>query len=161
LKAFYQLLRRLNLFYLARRVKWFFLKLYFKIHFAFIESRWVYSQKDYVKWANTPLPEEYVKQIQRLGSLFKEFIGDSKVCLDVGCGNGMLGGMTYDEIGYSYLNNEAVGVDPLPLIARKPSWLSEYTRGLCENLAFKPEVFDTHRFSNHFRSHRKRRSMPR
>lgn len=142
MNSFFILLKRVCLS-LARRVKWFFLKLYFRIHFAFIESRWTYSQKDYVKWTHTTLPKEYIKQIQRLGKMFMDFIGNPKRCLDVGCGNGLLGGMTYREIGYCYLNKPAIGVDPLQLEVEMPSWLSEYTRGICENLAFKPEVFDT------------------
>lgn len=135
------------LFRFARRIKWLCMhacnKLYFKIHFAFIESRWAYSQKDYVKWTHTTLPKDYIKRIQRLGKIFMDFIGNPKLCLDVGCGNGLLGGMTYREIGYCYLNKPAIGVDPLKLEIEMPSWLSEYVRGICEKLAFKPKVFDT------------------
>lgn len=131
------------LFRFARKIKSLCLQLYFKIHFALIESQWTYSQKDYVKWANSPLPEDYIKQIQRLGKMFHDFIGDNSLTLDVGCGNGLLGGKSYEEIGYSYLEENAVGVDPLPLLGPKPKWLSEYTRGISEKLAFRSEVFDS------------------
>jgi len=76
--------------------------------------------------------------------MFSKFVGNCGLCLDVGCGNGVIGGQTYDEIGYKYVNGDkTVGVDPLPLDAEKPSWLKEYTRGVCECLAFKNEAFDT------------------
>lgn len=119
-------------------------RLYYGLYFRLVESHWMHGLKLYVTWANKPLPDDYIHKIQRLGKMFSKFIGECGLCLDVGCGNGVIGGKSYDEIGYKYVDgNKTVGVDPLPLDAEKPSWLTEYTRGVCEHLAFKNKSFDT------------------
>jgi len=108
------------------------------------KQKWRVSQEEYIEWTKQTLPRDYIRTIQRLGRKFKRFIGASGFCLDVGCGNGVIGGRTYREIGYQYLSdNSSVGVDPLPLEKEKPVWLKEYARALCEHLPFKDETFDT------------------
>lgn len=108
------------------------------------KKKWALSQHEYVAWTKEALPRDYIRTIQRLGRKFKSFVGASGLCLDVGCGNGLIGGKSYREIGYKYLKpNSTVGVDPLPLQAEKPSWLKEYMRGLCESLPFRNGSFDT------------------
>lgn len=139
------LLQKTRLLPLVRKLKQLSQQAYFNLYFRLVEHQWKYSQREYVKWAKNELPQDYVKQIIRLGCLFEVFIGNQKgkKVLDVGCGNGLLGGKSYEEIGYSYLDKDAIGVEPLPLLGSKPLWLSEFTRGLCEKLAFHNEVFDT------------------
>lgn len=104
---------------------------------------WLRTQREYQKWTNTPLPKHYLQNIVDIGERFKHFIGKTGTCLDIGCGNGLISGQHYETVGYSYLDKGAVGVDPLPLMGYKPKWLREYTRGVCEHLAFKDECFDT------------------
>lgn len=119
-------------------------RIYYGLYFRLVESHWIHGLKLYVTWAREPLPTDYIHKIQRLGKMFSKFVGECGLCLDVGCGNGMIGGKSYDEIGYKYVDgNKTIGLDPLPLDAEKPSWLLEYTRGVGECLAFKNEAFDT------------------
>jgi len=110
------------------------------------EALWEIAQKNYVEWANTPLFPEYIEEIIIIGKQFADYIGDPEYCLDIGCGNGIIGGKTYDELGYSYLNktpnSHTIGLDPLPLMAPLPSWLDEYKQGMAEELPFPDNQFD-------------------
>lgn len=105
---------------------------------------WLRAQREYAGWTNQWLPPHYINSIIRLGEKFCRFIGRQGRCLDVGCGNGIIAGKTYKDVGYKYLKKGAVvGVDPLVLQGPKQQWLTEYVRGVCEHLHFRDEVFDT------------------
>ena len=105
---------------------------------------WNRAQREYASWANQRLPIHYIRNIIYLGKKFQRFIGRQGRCLDVGCGNGLISGKSYRDVGYSYLNKGSViGLDPLTLQGPKQDWLNEYTRGVCEYLNFRDEVFDS------------------
>jgi SAM-dependent methyltransferase len=105
---------------------------------------WLKAQREYASWANQPLPPHYIKNIVYLGKKFQRFIGRQGRCLDVGCGNGLIAGRSYKDVGYSYLKKGVVvGLDPLTLQGPKQVWLNEYVMGVCEHLNFKDESFDS------------------
>jgi hypothetical protein len=68
--------------------------------------------------------------------MFAEFVGDPGSIIDVGCGNGLIGGMTYAESGYAPLRKRKhiiYGIDPLPLKAPIP-WVKFYEQMKCEDI---------------------------
>lgn len=96
---------------------------------------WEHTQREYEKWANTPLPENYLKLVKERGAAFQEFVGSPGTIIDVGCGNGLLSGKTYEEIGYVPLRrgvNTIYGLDPLTLKAPIP-WIDQFIQGRCED----------------------------
>lgn len=109
-------------------------------------ERWKRAQGKYFGWAVNQLPIDYLITIRKMGKRFAEFVGPFKLCLDIGSGNGLFGGVTYDEAGYKYLENtdesRVVGIDPLPLEAKQPSWIHDYVMAIGEELPFRPEIFD-------------------
>jgi len=111
-----------------------------------LETKWENAQANYVEWAHEPLPEKYLEEVIEMGKKFSEYIGNPQKCLDIGCGNGVFGGKTYEEIGYSYLTktevSHIIGLDPLPLIAPLPPWLDEFKQGLAEEIPYPAKEFD-------------------
>jgi len=113
-----------------------------------IETKWEDTQKEYLDWSKKPLNEEYLNQIIEIGLKFNNFIGKPLGrCLDVGCGNGMISGKSYEEVGYQYLfpnpeKDYVIGLDPLPLI-KEPKWINEFIQNKIENMHFPDEYFDT------------------
>lgn len=111
-----------------------------------LEKRWRRAQVNYVEWVHQPLPRLYLDEVVEIGKKFSEYVGDPQRCLDIGCGNGMFGGKTYEEIGYSYLtkttNSHIIGLDPLPLITTLPPWLDEFRQGVCEEIPYSDKEFD-------------------
>jgi len=116
-----------------------------KLIFRPIKDRWSDAQKNYSEWVKDPLPKIYLENIIATGKQFSDYIGDPQRCLDVGCGNGLYGGKTYDEIGYSYLsknpNSHITGLDPLPQEALIP-WIDQYKQGIAEEIPFEEATFD-------------------
>ena len=110
-------------------------------HFLPLKVRWRYTQKRYKKWSKTHLPSLYLQQICESGKKFSAFVGKPLLCLDIGCGNGLIGGMTYKEADYIYLNpsdtDTVIGIDPLPLEGPKPPGFNEYVMAICEKIPFK------------------------
>lgn len=97
--------------------------------------QWENTQRDYEKWADTPLPEDYLEMVKRRGADFREFVGTPGTIIDVGCGNGLLSGKPYAETGYVPLKrgvHTIYGLDPLELKAPIP-WIDEFIRGRCED----------------------------
>lgn len=111
-----------------------------------INIKWRMSLVNYVDWANKPLPREYLDEVIKIGGMFSKYVGNPQKCLDIGCGNGMFGGQTYEEVGYSYLSktlgSHTTGLDPLPLITSMHPWLDEYKRGVAEEIPFSDNEFD-------------------
>jgi len=113
--------------------------------YRLIMDKWSYSLKKYQEWSRTPLPESYVMTIIDLGKKFSEFVGEDcgHYVLDVGCGNGLFSGKSYNEIGYRYfnlLNAMVIGLDPLPLEKPIP-WINRYVNGIGENIPFSDSFF--------------------
>jgi len=110
-----------------------------------VKTRWAKTQERYIEWAKKDLPENYLNDIRKLGYRFAKFVGPPQTCLDIGTGNGLYGGMTYDEAEYRYLDHDkesqVVGLDPLPLEAPMPSWTNHYITAVCEHLPLR-KVFD-------------------
>lgn len=77
---------------------------------------WAESQRKYILWAKSKLPYTYIQTLIQHGRLFADYsyIEDVGSVLDVGCGNGIIGGVTYEELGYSYIRGEYIACDPLP-----------------------------------------------
>lgn len=109
-------------------------------------TRWERAQRKYYDWSATKISLEYLIEIRKMGRRFATFVGPYEICLDIGSGNGLYNGVTYDEAGYRYLENteisRVIGLDPLPLEAPKPSWIHDYVMAVGEYLPFCPEVFD-------------------
>ncbi len=98
--------------------------------------RWRQTQAAYVGWADKPLSEDYMSLIRSRGDAFSEFVGEPGVIIDVGCGNGVIGGMTYEQSGYIPIHKGKhliYGVDPLPLKAPVP-WVNFYAQTRCEDI---------------------------
>jgi len=117
----------------------------FLSYFIPIRTRWMHAQKNYMKWSSEEMPPKYLNYIRDMGLRFADFVGTTGLCLDVGSGNGLYGGVSYDEAGYKYLHlcdgDHIVGLDPLPLEGPIPSWINDYVMGVCERLPFRG-VFD-------------------
>lgn len=78
----------------------------------------------------------YLGYVRIMGDEFSDFVGSPTRLIDVGCGNGVFGGMSYAEAGYLPLKRRGgyiLGVDPLPLVKPIP-WLSEFKQGKIEEL---------------------------
>ncbi len=100
--------------------------------------RWRQTQAAYERWASKPLPKEYLDFIRLRGRMFAEFVGEAGSLVDVGCGNGIIGGMTYAESGYTPLRKGKhiiYGIDPLPLKAPIP-WVNFYEQMKCEDIDY-------------------------
>jgi hypothetical protein len=107
--------------------------------------KWGRTQVRYDEWSQKPLCEEYLDFIVKRGKQFSEFVGDYNRLIDVGCGNGLIGGKPYAEVGYCpiKLGGFVLGVDPLPIIVQPP-WVTEYLEARieeCENIV-KEGKFD-------------------
>lgn len=115
------------------------------IELPITEKTWDIAQERYCKWSKSRLPLTYLATIIKRGKDFSKFIGSPNICLDIGFGNGLIGGLSYKEIGYNYIekpsNAQVIGIDPLPLEGPKPPWLTECVMAVCENLPFR-QVFD-------------------
>lgn len=100
------------------------------------ELRWRQTQIAYERWASHPLPKEYLDFIRERGRMFAEFVGEPGSLVDVGCGNGLIGGMTYAQSEYVPLRKgkyRIYGIDPLPLKAPIP-WIHFYEQMKCEDI---------------------------
>ena len=105
---------------------------------------WELTQQRYSEWTKKTLPERYLQEIRLRGQRLAQQIGELGVALDIGCGNGLYNGMSYEEAGYSYMNPHGafvVGLDPLPLEGPLPLWLSSYVVGVGEYIPFRDGVF--------------------
>ncbi len=125
-----------------RKLKFYFNHVYLRCYnFLPYETRWRKAQCLYLKWSKNRLPVSYLQQIRKTGKNFSVFVGKPQLCLDIGCGNGLIGGMTYEEAGYIYLNpsetDTVIGIDPLSLNGPKPPWVKEYVMAICEKLPFR------------------------
>ena len=112
-----------------------------------IKMKWEDAQNLYINWTKQSLDKKYLNQIIEIGLKFSDFIGKSLGrCLDMGCGNGIISGKTYEEVGYQYLfpSNEdyIIGLDPLPPI-KKPKWVNEFVQDKIEDVHLPSEHFDT------------------
>jgi hypothetical protein len=98
--------------------------------------QWAQTQKAYMRWAETPLPDEYLKMVITRGEQFRDFVGICQgTLIDVGCGNGLFSGKTYEEVGYMPLKRgeyPIIGLDPLPQQAPIP-WIDSFIQGKCED----------------------------
>lgn len=68
--------------------------------------------------------------------MFSDFVGEPGTIIDVGCGNGLIGGMTYEQSGYNPIRKGKhiiTGIDPLPLLALIP-WIHIFKQCKCEDL---------------------------
>lgn len=109
-----------------------------RLYSAFIptERRWAEAQSRYVTWAGAPMDEKYLEYVRRVGSDFSEFVGEPTRLIDVGCGNGVFGGVSYSKAGYIPLkrgNGYILGVDPLPTVYPIP-WISAFKQGKIEDM---------------------------
>ena len=95
--------------------------------------KWQHTQELYVKWTKSTLPPQYLNEVRIIGRKFAEFIQyPVRSCLDVGCGNGLINGVTYKQANFFYMTpNEydyVQGIDPLPLEGILQPWLTRYTQ---------------------------------
>ena len=99
-----------------------------------IAARWRRTQTRYIKWAESPLNEQYLSYIIKRGEEFAAFVGSYKRLIDAGCGNGQIGGKTCAEIGYNplLLGGYVLGIDPLPMKI-KPPWVTDYHQAKIED----------------------------
>jgi len=98
--------------------------------------RWENAQRRYIRWAESPMSPAYLEYVRIMGEEFSQFVGAPTRMVDVGCGNGIFGGMSYTEAGYLPLKRRGgyiLGVDPLPPLKPIP-WLSEFRQGKIEEL---------------------------
>lgn len=82
------------------------------------------------------MDKKYLEYVKRIGIEFSEFVGEPTRLIDVGCGNGIFGGVSYAESGYYPLKlggGYILGVDPLEPVYPIP-WVSEFRRGRIEDL---------------------------
>lgn len=101
-----------------------------------VGRRWENAQRRYLSWAETPMSTAYLNYVKILGEEFSVFVGVPTRMIDVGCGNGVFNGMSYDEAGYLPLKRRGryiLGVDPLPIVKPIP-WLSEFRQGKIEEM---------------------------
>lgn len=101
-----------------------------------VGRRWERAQSRYIRWAESPMSPTYLGYVRIMGEEFSQFVGAPTRMIDVGCGNGVFGGMSYGEAGYLPLKRRGgyiLGVDPLPLLKPIP-WLSEFKQGKVEDL---------------------------
>ena len=112
------------------------------------QVRWDFHQHVYSKWTGENLPQNYLDYIIKMGIEFAEFVGKPGRLLDIGCGNGMIGNMTYQKSCYTPIkmrdeNDYVVGIDPLALNAPIP-WARKVIQTTCEEITrlFSPGDFD-------------------
>lgn len=101
-----------------------------------VGRRWERAQSRYIRWAESPMSPKYLEYVRIMGEEFSQFVGAPTRMIDVGCGNGVFGGMSYGEAGYLPLKRRGgyiLGVDPLPLLKPIP-WLSDFKQGRIEDL---------------------------
>lgn len=101
-----------------------------------LHLRWRIAQRRYVAWSRTPMHQNYLDYVKRLGIEFSKFVGEPTRLIDIGCGNGAFGGVSYAESGYYPLKiggGYILGVDPLNPIYPIP-WISEFKKGRIEDL---------------------------
>ena len=101
-----------------------------------VGRRWENAQRRYIRWAESPMSPAYLEYVRILGEEFSAFVGIPTRMVDVGCGNGVFGGVSYAEAGYLPLKRGSgyiLGVDPLPLIKPIP-WLSDFKQGKIEDM---------------------------
>lgn len=101
-----------------------------------VGRRWENAQRRYIRWAESPMSPAYLEYVRILGEEFSAFVGTPTRMVDVGCGNGVFGGVSYAEAGYLPLKRGSgyiLGVDPLPLIKPIP-WLSDFKQGKIEDM---------------------------
>jgi len=99
--------------------------------------RWRQTQSAYIQWSRDKLPPEYMAYLVERGQMFAEFVGEPGPLVDVGCGNGLIGGVPYVKTGYSPIRRGCypiLGIDPLPLEAPIP-WITRFKQMRCEDYA--------------------------
>ena len=105
-----------------------------------LKKQWGSIQTRYEIRTDETKPEKYIMIASKLASLFKTFVGNQGLVLDVGCGNGKYAGGTYESIGHEYLSDEntIIGLDPLPQFETR----FPVSVGFGEDIPFQDKIFD-------------------
>ncbi len=108
------------------------------VYSALVPSRirWRLAQARYLRWAEAEMNPTYIEYVRIMGEEFSAFVGAPTRLIDVGCGNGVFSGVSYEEARYlplKRLGGYILGVDPLPILIPIP-WLSAFKQGRIEDL---------------------------